>query len=362
MLFSKPRICKIIHNLFDFTIIFLSTILSIFNIFHHNTINIINQIENLAVLMSMPNLGISNSKSNSENLDKICMESSDNLELDYDSYEEQDKLDVINNQNDSYKIFEAQFGKSGIKCGNFFIKNKTGSNINFEDYLSKVPELSVKNKKKPVVLIYHTHTSEGYMDKDDGSFPKDFSPRTQDKSKNVTAIGEELSKTLKENGISTLHDTTFHDYPVYEGAYKRSAKTVKEYIKKNPEIIITIDVHRDSMGENKTGKIKPTFKAKNNKKAAQIMIISGCGINKSLNFPNWEKNLVFALNLQKICEQECPGLTREFLIKNSRYNQDLTKGSILIEVGSDMNTIEESKLAAKIFGKSLSNFIKKFTK
>ena len=162
-----------------------------------------------------------------------------------------------------------------------------------------------------------------------------------------------------KRGINAIHDCTLHDYPEYIGSYSRSAKTVREIMKKNPDIQISIDIHRDSIGGNNE-RIKPTFTTKNGQKASQIMFISGCGINKSLKFPNWEQNLILAMNLQNICEKNFPGLTRELFVKNVKYNQDISPGSLLIEVGSDMNTIEESKLAGRMLGDSLGIFLNNY--
>lgn len=277
------------------------------------------------------------------------------VEIGETTHSEKENLESASN----FRILETQFGNSGIKCDNFYIKNKTGKEINFDKYLNKKPKIAVRNNKIPTVLIYHTHTSESYMEKDELFFPKDFYARTQDTDKNIVAVGKELEKTLKNYGISVKHDTTVHDFPKYNGAYGRSALTVKKYLNKNHQIPMVIDIHRDSMGENKNGRIKPIFKTKNNKKAAQIMFVCGCGIDKSLKFPNWEKNLSLALNLQKICEKKFPGLTRELFIKNSVYNQNLTPNAMLIEIGSDMNTLEESKLSARMLGESIYDFLKK---
>lgn len=261
-------------------------------------------------------------------------------------------------ENRCEKITESQFGKSGIKCDNFYIKNITGKDINFDYYLSQKPIIKIKNRKKPLVLIYHTHTTERYID-DDVKI-KDYYPRSHDNSKNVIAVGEEIVQTLKQNGINAIHDSTVHDYPEFTGSYSRSAKTVRDLIKQYPEIQIEIDIHRDSINEEKRGRIKPTFKTKDGKKASQIMFVSGCGINKKLGFPNWEKNLTLALNIQKICEKYFPGFTREMYVKNVRYNQNINTGSLLIEVGSEVNTVEESKRSGRMLGKAISIFLNQY--
>ncbi len=293
-------------------------------------------------------------------------ENQNSEELDDSSKEEQSSEDssIEERKNQSEhrceKITESQFGKSGIKCDNFYIKNITGKDINFDYYLSQKPIIKIKNKKKPLVLIYHTHTTERYLD-DDVKI-KNYYPRSHDNSKNVIAVGEEIVKALKQNGINSIHDSTVHDYPEFTGSYSRSAKTVRDLIKKYPEIQIEIDIHRDSINEAKRGRIKPTFKTKDGKKASQIMFVSGCGINKKLGFPNWEKNLILAMNIQRVCEKYFPGFTREMYFKNVRYNQNINAGSLLIEVGSEVNTVEESKRSGRMLGKAIAIFLNQYMK
>ncbi len=354
MIDTKSKFSEIVHNVVYSMIIILSIIFFLIRSCKSNIGIFLDKINSVAAKISFSEINKKREILSCSQNSNIEENSDDSKIAHSDFHEKKSKKKLC-------KIFEVQLGNSGIKCGNFYVKNKTGKKIDFDKYLSKSPKFKANNNK-PVILIYHTHTSERYMTKDDGTFPEDFYARTQDNSKNVVAIGEEIVKTLKKKGINAIHEKTIHDYPSYNGSYSRSAKTIMNCLKENPEIQILIDIHRDSMGENKTGKIKPTFRTKNGKKAAQIMFVSGCGINKSMKFPLWEKNLTLALNLQSVCEKNFPGFTRELIIKNSKYNQQLSTGAILIEVGSDMNTVEESKLSAQMLGESLAAFFKKFSK
>jgi stage II sporulation protein P len=368
MLCTKSRFLKISSSIFYSLIILFSIFVIAIKLYKLNWPKLLNKFCYFAVKISAPELCEASHKN--DFLDKFeNSEQNQDYENNFQKYSQKD----FQNENKScfsdipenfanYKILETQFGKSGTKCSNFYIKNKTGKNINFDKYFNKKPRISIKNKKKILVLIYHTHTSESYIEKNTDIIPKNFNSRTQDNNKNIVAVGKKLAETLKKNGISVIHDTTVHDFPNYNGAYNRSAATIKKYINKYSQIPIIIDLHRDSIGDSKAGRIKPVFRAKNNKKAAQIMLVCGCGINKSLKFSHWEKNLSLALNLQNICEEKFPGLTRELIIKNVVYNQNLTPGATLIEVGSDVNTLEESNLAAQMLGESIFYFLKKFAK
>ena len=193
--------------------------------------------------------------------------------------------------------------------------------------------------------------------KDDCGFYYDsFYPRTTDNTQNITRVGQAITDKLIENGINTVHDITCHDNPTYNGSYSRAARTIEENLKKYPSIQVVIDIHRDSLGSNETGKIKPVFKY-NDKKSAQLMIISGCDPDQSLGHPNWEKNLRLALRLQKYCETLFPGITRPLNFAKVRYNQHLTPGSMLIEIGSDANTLEEAVNTGYMLGQALSNLL-----
>ena len=256
----------------------------------------------------------------------------------------------------THKIIESQIGSGGTKCENFYVKNTTGENINFDAELKNRPEINIKNTSEPQVLIFHTHTSESYMSKDLGFFYDSFYPRSLDNSKNVTRVGQAVADKLSEHGIGVIHDETYHDNPTYNGSYSRSAQTIKNNLNNHPSIQVVIDIHRDSLGTNESGKIKPTFKY-GDKKAAQLMIISGCDPDGSLGFPNWRKNLKLALRLQKYCESMFPGITRPLNFSKVKYNEHLTPGSLLIEIGSDANTLEETIYTGSMLGESLAKML-----
>ncbi len=269
---------------------------------------------------------------------------------------EPDEEEYHDQNEKTYKIIESQVGSGGIKHENFFVKNTTGINIDIGCELSKEPEINIKNISDPQVLIFHTHTSESYMRQDTGFFYESFYPRSLKNEKNVTRVGKAITEKLIENGINTVHDTTYNDNPTYNGSYARAAQTIKRNLEKYPSIQVVIDIHRDSLGSKETGKIKPTFKYQG-KKAAQMMVISGCDPDGSIGFPNWEKNLRLALRVQKYCESLFPGITRPLNFSNVKYNEHITPGSLLIEVGSDVNTLEEAVYTGSMIGEALSKLL-----
>lgn len=256
----------------------------------------------------------------------------------------------------TYKIIESQIGASGRKYDNFYLKKNTNMDVNIEHELTLRPDINIKKDGTPQVLIYHTHTTESYMKKDQDFYYESFYPRSTDNNYNVTQVGNAIEEKLKSNGIGVIHDTTTHDSPSYNGSYGRSVKTIEKNLSQYPSIQVTLDIHRDSLGGNDTGKIKPTFKV-GNKKAAQIMIMAGCDEDGSLEFPDWEYNLRFALKLQNAAETLYPGMTRPMYFGDVRYNMHMTHGSLLIEVGSDVNSLEEAKYSGTLLGDALAKVL-----
>lgn len=257
----------------------------------------------------------------------------------------------------TFKIVECMFGASGDKFDNIYINNKTNVNLDVANVLNQNPDISIEKNNSPQVLVVHTHTSEAYMDKDQGFYYQNFHARTTDPRFNVIQVGNSICKSLEACGIKTIHDTTIHDTPMFTGSYKRSEETIRKNLEKYPSISVVLDIHRDTIENKERRKIKPTFSF-NGKKAAQVMIIAGCDEDGSLNYPDWRCNLKLALKLHKKLETMYPGITRSLLFKHARYNMHLTHGSMLIEVGSDANTLNEAVISGALVGKALGGLLK----
>lgn len=272
-------------------------------------------------------------------------------------------VSAVSQVNPNLKIFpvvESQFGASGIKYKNFYVKNSNRyHSINIAEELSRRPDINIKKDGSPQVLIVHTHTCESYMEDDLGFYYEDYYPRTDDPEHNVTRVGAAIAETLKERGIGVIHDTTVHD-ATYNGSYNRSIETIQKHLQEDPSIQVVLDIHRDALEGSDGAKIKPTFVFAG-KKAAQIMIISGCEDDGSFSFPDWEYNLRFALRLQQTAENLYPGITRPLYFSPTRYNMHLTHGSLLIEIGSDANTLEEAVYSGELLGEVLADVLNGLT-
>lgn len=257
------------------------------------------------------------------------------------------------NYKKSGDISEQQMGATSktLIYGVVEVDNKTSGTVSVKNLLAKTPSYKEITKEKPCVLIYHTHSTEGYEMLDLGWYSDQYVSRTTDKSKNMIRVGDELTKTLEAAGYKVIHDRNIYDES-YNGAYSRSRVSVEKYLEEYPEIQITLDVHRDAIHYESGTKCKPTTTI-NGKKAAQVMIISGCEGNGVESFPSWEENLVFALDLQSTAEKKYQGLMRPVYFCNRKYNMDVTPCSLLLEFGTDANTLEEAVYSAQLIGDAL---------
>ncbi len=245
---------------------------------------------------------------------------------------------------------------AGTKYNKVYLKNNTGSTINIKTLLEKKLSFKIDKNNKPQVLIMHTHTTESFMLEERDYYTEDDVSRTRDSKKNMIAIGDIIEQKLKAAGIGVIHDTTIHDYPAYSGSYTRSAATITDDLKAYPSIKIVIDIHRDSITANNKEKIKPVVKI-DGKNAAQVMLVMGSQTGGITNYPNWKENLSLALKYQQTLEVMYPGLARAITLNSGKYNQNLTKGSILLEVGTEANTLDEAKRGAAYAGEALVSLL-----
>ncbi len=246
---------------------------------------------------------------------------------------------------------------AGVSYNKVYIKNSTDLEINVKNLLESQLNFKLKQTEEPQVLIMHTHTTETYMTEDTGYYTEDFASRSTDNSKNMAKIGDIVAEKLNSAGIKTIHDTTQHDYPNYTGSYSRAAKTICSYIDKYPSIKIVLDLHRDAVSSGESDKVKLTTEI-NGKKAAQVMLVMGSQSGTVTNFPNWKENLKLAVKLQQTMEEKYPTLARPLMLMPKNYNESLTTGSLLLEFGTDANTLEEASYSATLVGDALVTLLK----
>lgn len=216
------------------------------------------------------------------------------------------------------------------------------------------------DSQEPQVLIIHTHTTESYEPYQRSYYDADYPFRTRDPDCNMTRVGEALAEKLAEHGISVLHDGTIHDYPAYTGAYDRSEVTIRAALEEYPSIKVIIDLHRDAISSADGSRTAPVAEI-NGRNAAQFMIITGCDDGRFGNMPDYLENFRLACLIQGSAETLYPGLARPILFDYRNYNQHISTGSLLIEVGSHANSLDEAVYSGELLGDCMADALLKLS-
>ena len=190
--------------------------------------------------------------------------------------------------------------------------------------------------EKPTVLIIHTHSTESYTRRGE-AYTETSAYRTLDDNYNMLSIGRRVQALLGENGIVAIQDTSLHDYPSYNGSYVDARKSIQKLLKEYPTIQMVLDLHRDASGGASQMR---TLAQVDGRDSAQLMIVVGT------DYDTWEDNLSLALKLHAQLETTCPGITRPLQLRSQRFNEDLSPGGLLIEVGAAGNSHDEALTAA----------------
>ena len=261
---------------------------------------------------------------------------------------------------DAGTVTEQQFGQGSgekyIPCGAGSIKNNTRQTVAdiAAEAAQPLPFAIEKDSAAPQVLIMHTHATEDYRLSAGLWFTPGDGARSTDRSINMCAVGRVMADTLNAAGICTLHDETLNDYPSYTGSYANSRAVVQQYLAQYPSIKVVLDVHRDAIERENGTRCAPVCSI-DGRQAAQVMIICGCDNGTSVQLPAWRQNLRFAAAWERSREEKYPGFTRPVLFSYRFYNQDLTTGSLLIEIGGHGNNLNEALYAGYLAAQGLAD-------
>ena len=209
-------------------------------------------------------------------------------------------------------------------------------------------DLNAENAK---VLILHSHISESYTKSAGQDYSEPEPYRTDNTDYNVAAVGDRLARLLRDAGVEVIHDTTDFEVPNTDYAYDKSRDSLEQYLRNNPDIILVIDLHRDSVLTEEGNQWGPTVSVKGEQTARIAFAVgTGCYIGGE---NHWEENLSVAAKVQVQLEKLYPGITRDILVSSSQYNQDLPAKFILAEVGTAGNTLEEAMNAADCLAEAI---------
>ena len=239
--------------------------------------------------------------------------------------------------------------------GNFFIVDSTtavdASRINASGLLDV--DMSIeKNQEVPQILIYHTHSQEGFADSREGN-PQDT----------VAGVGDYLTELLTEQyGYQVIHNTDTFD--VVNGqidrnsAYDYSLAVVEQILQENPSIEVVIDLHRDGVAEDRR-----LVTEVNGKPTANFMFFNGLSysaLNGEVTYlpnPYVQENLAFSFQLNLEAARYYPGLSRNIYLSSLRYNLHVRPRAILLEAGAQTNTVQEVKNAMDPFAQILDQVL-----
>ena len=213
----------------------------------------------------------------------------------------------------------------------------------------------------PQILILHTHGSEAYTPTAGTDVVWSGNLRTTDSRYNVVQVGDEMADVFSEAGISVLHDRTLYDYASYNEAYDRSLAAIESYLAQYPSLRFILDVHRDAIEDGQGNQYKVVSTIDGVGTAAQLTLVVGSD-GSGLPHPNWMENLKLAVALQEDLLTSYPTLMRPILLRNSRYNQHATTGSLLVEVGAAGNSPEEAALAGRLFAERMVEVLRSRSK
>lgn len=229
------------------------------------------------------------------------------------------------------------------------VKNSSGVKFDAGELITR-PLAWDMTGDAPTVLILHTHTTESYTKAKGETYKETSAFRTLDEAYNMISVGEHLAQLLEEGGVKVLHDRNLHDYPSYNGSYNHARKEMDRLLKENPSVCLVLDLHRDASADlNDQMRTRATV---NGEDSAQLMFVIGTG-SGGLKHPDWQENLALALKLHTQAERLAPGVCRKLNLRAQRFNQDLSTGALLVEVGAAGNTHNEALRAVEVLAEAI---------
>ena len=227
-------------------------------------------------------------------------------------------------------------------------ENEHADLIVLED--AAVQEDHTQPVERPRVLIYHTHTHEAYAQTAADPYRETESWRTEGQTHSVVRVGEALAALLTDYGFDVVHDTADYEYPKLNTAYARSLDMLET--KRGETFNLCVDLHRDAWDKSMA-----ECACIGSQRAAQLMMLIGNGGNFDIK-PDYEANLAFAARLTDRINALCDGLCRPVMVTNGRYNQHLFTPSVLIEVGHNLNTLDEALASMPVLAEALADLLK----
>lgn len=245
---------------------------------------------------------------------------------------------------------QSPFDPTGIR-----LHNRTAQDIDIAALLAEPLSFNPANGGQPTVLLLHTHGTEAFTPTPAHWYENTEHYRSKDKSLNIIRVGDEIAAIFEARGIRVIHDRALHDYPSFRGSYGRSLAATERILAEHPEIQIVFDIHRDAI-RDAAGNYLPTRAYVGGEQSGQVMLIVGTD-QTGLYHPSWRENLKFALQLQSSMMTRYPTLARPIVLREERFNAHVRPGAVLVEIGSNANTLEEALITARFFANAAADTI-----
>ncbi len=247
-------------------------------------------------------------------------------------------------------------GTGYVNAQGISLFNRTSKTVDLEAVAQSGSSLTFQPAEAgPQVLIVHTHATEAYAQDSQNPYAETGVARTTDTNYNIIRVGDEIARIFQEMGIAVIHDKTLHDSPSYNDAYDNARTGIEGYLEQYPTIQMVLDIHRDALVDSDGTVYKPVLQI-DGVKTAQVMLLVGTD-DAGATFPDWTEHLALAMEIQQEMNSLWPGLARPITLRTARFNQQLTKGSLLVEVGSHGNTLEEALAGARLFARSAAKVL-----
>lgn len=206
------------------------------------------------------------------------------------------------------------------------------------------------------VLIYHTHTWEAYEMEEGEAYQPTETWRTKDERYNMVRVGEALAAELEKLGFDVVHDKTAFEPPNLSQAYTRSLAMLQERLAAGEVYDYVLDIHRDAYSGLWNG--ANCVERDDGQRLAYVMLLVGKGTGATGSGfderPDWPQNLALAERITEELGTLVPGISREVKIKTGRFNQHVSTGALLIEVGNNKNTLSEALASCPVIAEAIA--------
>lgn len=258
---------------------------------------------------------------------------------------------ILNDRSGSFDFSVSAESDRDLVYGPLTIQNPyRAEGFDLKDVLSTPLRIrATRDPDNPSVILYYTHTSEGYcLNADEKLLENAASLASYDSARNVVGCGNLIEQELTARQVGVLNCRDVND-ETYDGAYGMSGALVKRVAERNPSAELAIDIHSNSLEYPKGTRYGPKAESGGQDYARILFVITAGSAN-----PNWRENLKLSMLIIEKMEQQVPGISMGISLRNdAKYNSVCTEKGLLVEIGFEGNLVTEANATAKLLGEVL---------